>query len=235
MSDTEIASLKSEVARLNRIITILLDENEALKARIAFPENGDRPPNLKIAITENGKGNTNFGSAFTENGNGNTNLGSSTSENGKGNTNDGSALAENGNGNTTFRSPVSENGNGNTNLGSAIHENGNSHTNVLPPLPENIPLTPGNLSRLYVFLRQQNFGKVRHDSLRNAAALLLHFYNKGGGAYPELKKLTGLSKYGLAKYLRSLKKRGLIERDGWQKFKVTAHGISYLKQAGLGS
>jgi hypothetical protein len=36
MEENEIALLKAENARLNKIITILIDQNETLKADIAF-------------------------------------------------------------------------------------------------------------------------------------------------------------------------------------------------------
>ena len=221
MSDTEIAALKSEAARLNRIITILLDENEALKARIALSEIGVPVQSANVAYSKNGVGNTHALDSQSEIGVGNNNAMDTYSENGVGNNTASVAISKTGSGNIHAQEPLSKTGVGNTNATEA--------------LSENIPLTPGNVGTLYRFLRTQPVGKVRYSSVKNAAALLLHFYNKGGGAYPELKKLTGLSKYGLAKYLRSLKKRGLIERDGWQKFKVTAHAISYLKQAGLGS
>lgn len=221
MSDVEIASLKSEVARLNQIITILLEQNEALKARVALSENGVPVQSANVAYSKNGVGNTNALNSQSENGIGNNNTLDTYSENRIGNNKANVATSKTGVGNIHIQEPLSKNGVGNT--------------NATETLSENIPLTPGNVGALYRFLRTQPIGKVRYSSVKNAAALLLHFYNKGGGAYPELKKLTGLSKYGLAKYLRSLKKRGLIERDGWQKFKVTAHAISYLKQAGLGS
>jgi DNA-binding IclR family transcriptional regulator len=76
---------------------------------------------------------------------------------------------------------------------------------------------------------------VHTSAVTNASKLLLHFHNKGAGDYKELRKLTGLSNFGLAKYIRSLKKRGLIERDGWQKFKLTGHAVGLLEKAGCES
>lgn len=80
-------------------------------------------------------------------------------------------------------------------------------------------------------LKGEGYNKVRYDARDNTARLLIHFYNKGGGGYPNLKACF-LNQVGLAKFIRSLKKRGLIERNGWQQFKITAHGIHLLQRAG---
>jgi hypothetical protein len=218
MTEQEVAAVKTENARLNQLITILLEQNEALKLRIAFLEKGNTSPDRSSAFAENGNGNSAVGSAFAENGNGNPNDSISVAENRNGNFKSGSAVIENGNGNTDNRIAIAENARGNT--------------EVEKPLPVFLPVNLTNVRLIYAYLKHNGFNKVRHDAINNAAKLLLHFYNKGEGGYPELKKLTGLSKYGLAKYIRSLKKRGLIERDGWQKFKPTVHGVWVLKKVG---
>jgi hypothetical protein len=235
MSDVEIASLRSEVARLNQIISVLLEQNEALKARVAVAEKTNRPGNPLIAIAENINGNNDVQKplsektmppndvsiAIVENNSGNTNVQKPLSEKTMPLNDVSIAIAENNSGNTDVQKPLSEN------------NNGTQHTTGLQQ--HFIPLTGSHVMRLRAYLRSHGFNKVRETAIINAAKLLLHFNNKGNGSYPELRKLTGLSKYGLAKYLRSLKKRRLIERDGWQRFKLTAHGISCLRNAGLGS
>lgn len=232
METNETTILQNEIARLNKVITILVEQNDALRHQlwlktngnasendgIAHAENGKASPKLGIAFTENGKGNPDEGVAPTENGNGTPIVMSPVHENGNGNTIDGIAIAENGNGNPTLRRPV--------------HENANGQTGLLPPLPATLPVSPHNMMAMREVLKGEGYNKVRYDARDNTTRLLIHFYNQGGGGYPELKKLTSLTKYGLAKFIRSLKKRGLIERNGWQKFKITAQGIHLLQRAG---
>ncbi len=218
MLEHEIAALKTENARLNQIITVLLEQNQYLKHCIAVVESGNGRTNNEYAIAENNNGNTNVANSIAENNNGKTIVGYSMAENGNGKTNMGNSMAENDNGKTNVEEPISEKGNG--------------KTEVMAPLPVFVPLNDDNITRVYSFLKNNGFNKVRFEAITNAAKLLIHFHNKGSGAYPELRKLTGLSGDGLGKYIMSLKKRGLIERDGWQKFKPTATGISVLQKAG---
>jgi hypothetical protein len=141
------------------------------------------------------------------------------------------AIANNGNVSNNSTSAVSTIGIGNNNSTLAISTNGNGNTEIPHVLPSFLPIDLRNKTRLYVLLKKEVLGKVKNSSVWSAVSLLLHFHNKGAGDYTELRKLTGLSNFGLAKYLRSLKKRGLIERDGWQKFKLTAHAVDLLVKA----
>ncbi|MES2622279.1 MAG: hypothetical protein V4615_15620 [Bacteroidota bacterium] len=231
MSDLEIAHLKSEVERLNKIITVLLEQSEAQRARIALAKKGNTFPDDEIATTGKMNGNTDNSIAITEKWNGNTNVSRPVPEIGNGNTESSIATAETDNGNANVRRPVSENGKGNTKGWINLSEIGKGNPSELPPLPAFLPLNHDNILRLHVLLKKEGFNKVRNEAVKNAARLMLHFYNKGGGAYPELMKLTGLSRFGLGKYIRSLKKRGLIERSGWQQFRVTAQGVGLMKLA----
>ncbi len=190
METNETTILQNEIARLNKVITILVEQNDALRHQLWLKTNGNASENDGIAHAENGKASPKLGIAFTENGKGNP----------------------------TLRRPV--------------HENANGQTGLLPPLPATLPVSPHNMMAMREVLKGEGYNKVRYDARDNTTRLLIHFYNQGGGGYPELKKLTSLTKYGLAKFIRSLKKRGLIERNGWQKFKITAQGIHLLQRAG---
>ena len=233
MDTPEIAQLQNEIARLNRIIDVLVESNEALKRAIAVAEKGNGSETHSLAIAEKGNGSDTRSLAVAEKGNGSDTRSLAVVEKGNGPDTHSLAVAEKGNGPDTYSLAVAEKGNGPYTRSLAVAEKGNDPHNLPSSLPATIELTPGNLSRLYIYLLKQNFGKVRRSSLRNAAALMLHFYNGNRGDYPTLKKLTGLSQDGLGKYLRSLKKRGLIERNGWQQFKLTPHALHYLKQAGF--
>jgi hypothetical protein len=118
------------------------------------------------------------------------------------------------------------------NVPTAFRQITNGNGEAFHVLPAVLPIDAANIQRLYNLLKKEVLGKVHLSSVTNASKLLLHFYNKGAGDYKELRKLTGLSNFGLAKYIRSLKKRELIERDGWQKFKLTAHAVGLIEKAG---
>jgi hypothetical protein len=231
MAEVEIASLQREVARLNQIITVLLEQNEVLKARIAIAEKTNSPPNLLVAVAENINGNTDVQEPLSKKTNPPLNVSIAIAENINGNTDVQEPLSKKTNPPLNVSVAVAENINGNTNVQQPLNENVRSPAEVLAPVVYSIPFTNSNVSRLKAYFRSHGFNKVRETAIANAAKLLLHFYNKGNGGYPELRKLTGLSKYGLAKYLGSLKRRGLIERDGWQQFRVTGFGVSCLKNA----
>lgn len=80
-------------------------------------------------------------------------------------------------------------------------------------------------------LRASGYNKIRDSGVDNAAKLLLHFYNKGDGSYPELRKITGHTKDGIAKFIMSMKKRGWIHRYGFQKFGVSQLGLDMIHRA----
>ncbi len=91
-----------------------------------------------------------------------------------------------------------------------------------------------NVSKLARIMKPAGFNKVRSDAIDNATRIVIHFYSKGEGDSATLRKLTKLSKYGLAKYIRSLKKRGLIQRTRWQQFSPTVYAVSLMQKAGCG-
>lgn len=216
MSEQEIILLKTENARLNRMIEALLTANEALGREITILKTGNASPKLGYSLAENDNGITDFGSSVVKNENGITNFGSS--------------VIENENGITSFSSSVAENENGRKGFGSSVVENYKGRTELLPPLPEKIELIGNILITIREKLNTGTHIRVKKSGLRNHAIMLIHFHNGGGGSHPELKKLTGLSDGGLAKSIMSLTKRGLIVRDGFQKFALTPAAKELLKQ-----
>lgn len=148
--------------------------------------------------------------------------GYSVSEKGNGITNNGYSVTEKDNGITNDGYSVSEKGNGITNVGSPVSEKGNGITELLRSLPEKVDPASGVVYRLNQKLRAMEKGKVKRSGSLNSAKLLIHFHNKSNSDHPTLRKLTGLSEGGLGKMIMSLTKRGLIVRDGWQKFALTA-------------
>jgi hypothetical protein len=72
--------------------------------------------------------------------------------------------------------------------------------------------------------------KAKKKGKANIVKMLIHFHNKGRGDYPELRKLTGLSEGGVGKMIMSLKKRGLIQRTGYQQFGLTVKTTEFLQK-----
>lgn len=104
-------------------------------------------------------------------------------------------------------------------------------TEEITTLPQVIPLDGFLISTLVKALKDAGFKHTEFSTVRNAATLMIHFYNKGGGTYPELKKITNLSLGGLSKFMTSFRRRGLIKRYAFQKFELTPHGLNLLKLA----
>lgn len=245
MQHEEIALLKTEIARLNKIITALIKYNDLLSAEIALSKIGNRENNVGIAISEIRNGNSNIQIASSEIDNGNNNAHIVLPEILNGNLNEDIVLSEIGNGNLNVENIlseirignlnvqhiVSEISKGNLNVQKTVPETGNSHQNVPKPLPGIITPSPAMLSGLINILKFSGFNKVRDSAIRNTALLLLHFHNKNASGHADLQKLTGLSRFGIAKFIGSLKKRGLIVRTGWQQFSITANGEALLRSA----
>jgi uncharacterized phage infection (PIP) family protein YhgE len=217
MDENEIAILKEENSTLKKVITILIEQNEALKAEIAVSKMANGANNVPLAFSQMTNGNCETNIAFRQMTNGNNKVHDS--------------ISQMTNGNNKAHDALSQMTNGNTNASEGISQMTNGNTEIPHILPSFLPIDIRNKSRLFVLLKKEVLGKVKNSSVWSAVSLLLHFHNKGAGDYTELRKLTGLSNFGLAKYLRSLKKRGLIERDGWQKFKLTPHAVDLLVKA----
>jgi hypothetical protein len=216
MSEQETILLKTENARLNRMIEALLTANEALRREIAYLKTGNASPELDCSVVENDNGITEFGYSIAENDNGRKGFGSS--------------IHENENGIKEFSSSIAENDNGRKEFGSSVVGNDNGITGVLPPLPDKVEPVDGIVMALRYKLKTGTHIRAKRSSLWSHAIMLIHFHNKGGSSHPELRKLTGLSEGGLAKSIMSLTKRGLIVRDGFQKFALTPAAKELLKQ-----
>lgn len=100
-------------------------------------------------------------------------------------------------------------------------------------LPVSISLTPANISKVAGILGGFGFVRVSYNYKISVAKLLLHLYNKMPGDHPTLRHLTSLSKGGLAKCITSIKRRGMINRSGWQSYSLTENALLLLRQAGV--
>jgi hypothetical protein len=214
MPETEISNLKNEIARLNRIIEALLNHNEQLRAENALLKTQHPPENSGYSVSEKKNAPPNSSCSITENENGTTH--------------DIYSITEKCNGITDDIYSVPEKGNGTNDNSSSVSEKGNGTTNVGRPVSEKVEPSASNVYDISSKLRALDKGKVKRSGSKNSAKLLIHFHNGNGGSHSELRKLTGLSRGGLAKHIMSLTKRGLIVRNGWQQFMLTDAGRQML-------
>ena len=74
----------------------------------------------------------------------------------------------------------------------------------------------------------------RTSGRKTIASILLHILNDGSGSHGTLAHLTRLTHSGIAKTIYYMKKRGLIQRTGFQKFSLTPLSLQWIEQAGIG-
>ena len=210
MAEEEIAHLKTEIARLQQIISLLRTQVNVQHQLLSVANIGDTLPqeilsdiNFRDGLSEENLSNVKTGDA---------NGGSIISN----------AKTYNGQSEASISNANIEGGQKQHALSNAKTYGG--QTELLKPLPQTLELSQGNMSRIYGILKQSGFNKVSHTGIITTIKLLIHFHNKKGGSHRELRKLTGLSAGGLNKFLISLRKRGLIAKSGWQQFSLTSTG-----------
>ncbi|MBK8658660.1 MAG: hypothetical protein IPN22_07245 [Bacteroidetes bacterium] len=103
---------------------------------------------------------------------------------------------------------------------------------VAASLPASLPLSGHNISILSSQLYHAKFGGWKNDTTLAAAKLLLHFYNQLPGDYPTLRKLTGYSEGGLGKLLMNLRQKGYLIKTGFQQHSLTGRSLEFIKKAG---
>lgn len=143
----------------------------------------------------------------------------------------GYSVTENDNGRKEFSYSIVKNENGIKGFGYSIVENHNGITEVLPPLPEKVEPVFGIVLALRDNLKTGTYIRAKNSGLKSQAIMLIHFHNKGTSSHPELRNLTGLSEGGLSKSIMALAKRGLIMRDGFQRFALIPAAKELLKQS----
>lgn len=231
MTNEEIAQLKSNNERLNKIIDIVVEQNELLKLENAFLKKALTPKdminsfakigvalkdreNALVKLDEGLRAGTNNPVSFKD---GNNNVAEGITNFKEGNNND-----------TTDR--LSNNQGINNNAGGMVETN-KAGNNAAETMPQTIEPTNEIIGALEEELRASGYNRVSYSGVNNAAKLLMHFYNKGSGSYPELKKITGHSTDGIAKFIMGMKKRDWIHRYGFQQFGLTGKGVALIKQA----
>lgn len=219
MPDEEIAFLKNEIVRLNKIINILIEQNEQLRSGIAYPKTQDIYPFTGIGFAENKEGKDYLWDDKNTFRDGNTNTENTLKEIREG-------IPQNAEGLERIKE-------GNNKSVYAVNKTWEGNPTSGPVLPPVIHPSPEMIRALSKSMKLLHYNRVRKSARKNAALLLIHFHNRSGGDYPGLRKLTGLSNFGLAKFIRSMKEKGLIVRRGWQKFGLTQSSENMVRDAWL--
>lgn len=223
MLEEENAALKTEIARLNRVIDSLVSYNNRLTAENAYLRSLTASENLSYTTlkTEDGITKRSAGTESFDNGITNSGYSIHKTENGITERSAGSDSFDNG---ITKRSGSTEGSDDGITKHSAGTEGSDSGISTnSAALPATIALTPEHAQRLAGNLKSLGFVRLSARTLLSVAKIMLHLYNNGDGGHETFRKTTGLSKGGQAKLIISLKKRGVITRTGYRQFQLPAH------------
>ena len=245
MSNEEIALLKADNDRLNKIIGIVVEQNELLKLENSFLKKSVTPKDIINSFAKVGmaiKSNENTLAKLDEGlrtatnelaeikeGN---NINTKGTENFKEGNNNGTKDLDNFNqGNSSSTEDIKNNKDGNNNGTRDMAKTIDADSQAIEVMPEAIQPSDNIIGALGKELKASGYNRISRSGVNNAAKLLIHFYNKGSGSYPDLKKITGHSTPGIAKFIMSMKKREWIHRFGFQQFGLTDKGVALIKQA----
>ena len=245
MTNEEIAQLKVDNDRLNKIIGIVVEQNELLKLENSFLKKAVTPKDIINSFAKIGmaiKSNENALAKLDDE------LRTSTNDmlnikDGNSNSTEGMVKIKDGISNSTIDLVESKDGNNNSTNDPAKVNNGNSNVtegvvniddtrnNITEAMPATIDASGNIIGAVEKELKASGYNRISNSGVNNAAKLLIHFYNKGEGSYTQLQKITGHSTDGIAKFIMSMKKRGWIHRFGFQQFGLTDNGVALIKQA----
>lgn len=222
MAEEETTALKTEIARLNRVIDNLVFYNNRLTAENAYLRSLIAPENLSysniktdIGITERSGSTESFDVGITKHSGG-------TESFDNGITNSSYSIHKNYNGITECSGNTESSDSGITKGSEGTESSDSGISTNSAALPVTIALTPEHAQRLAGNLKSLGFVRVSARTLLSVAKIMLHLYNNGDGGHETLRKTTGHSKGGLAKLIISLKKRGIITRTGYRQFQLPA-------------
>ncbi|MGE0635345.1 MAG: hypothetical protein AB7G44_08290 [Bacteroidia bacterium] len=231
MSQEETSHLRAEIARLNKIINVLLEQNDAIKTAysqvmLRFEANNqtDRKTytNLGLSTSVQPQAPTNLGLSTPTQSQPSAALGLNQATQSQATTNLGL------NSLTQSQAP--------TDLGLSRPLHPESSTGFplkqeTTTLPEQIVPSNSLFASVAHKLEAAGFKYVKSNTRQTAAQLFIHFHNGGNADYAGLQQLTGYSAGGLSKLLITLRKRGFIQRTGYGKYGLTEKGKQILAQA----
>lgn len=230
MEDAKIAYLNDEILRLNKIINVLISQNDTLNAKIRHLETYIGSNNIIRPYDNNEIGAANANSPLLKSETGADNVVRPYDKIDIGSDNTSSPLLKNEIGSANVIHPYHKIEIGSDNVQHTIPKIEIGSDKVLPPLPYFIPLTPGNVTLLRNTIGKKFFFRVKRKGVTAMLEILLQVYNKGGCTYAELGRLTKRSHGGMSKLMASLKKRGLVQRTGKSKLQLTAQALDYFRK-----
>ncbi len=245
MSQEETSHLRAEIARLNKIINVLLEQNDAIKATysqllLRFEENislyRKTDTHLGLNTPTQSQAETHLGLNTPTQSQLSTHTGVTTTTQSQPSTNIGLNTA------TQSQLPT------NLGLNRPLHPDTSTPIplNTLPQYntPQGVPpqqqtvvlpeqIVPSNtlFASVAQKLEAAGFTHVKSGTRQTAAQLMVHFHNGGKGDYAGLQQLTGYSAGGLSKLLITLRKRGFIQRTGYGKYGLNEKGKQILAEA----
>lgn len=231
MNDEETSHLKAEIARLNKIINVLLEQLDTIKAnhsheRLRFDTNKtvDRQTDTQLGINTplHPDTDTFMGINTPIHSHMDTYLGTNT------------PLQPDTDADSGINTPIHPDTRATLPLNTLPQSNTRQG---LPPqqqieaLPQQIIPSNTLFASVADKLKTAGFTRVKKGTRQTAAQLMIHFHNGGSGDYAGLQQLTKYSAGGLAKLLITLRKRGFIQRIAHGKYGLTEMGKSILAQA----
>jgi hypothetical protein len=229
MENDEIPYLKNEIIRLNKIITVLINQNDALSDKISYLENAISNGNIDQPYDKGEKGAINTVSPFHQMEKGAINVTSPYDQMDKGALNIISSVHQMEKGIVNVISPLHQVEKGTVNVTSPFVKSDIGVNENAKILPNSIPITGVNLAVLKNTIGKKYFFRVKHDGVDAMLKILLQIHNKDGCTYVDLRRLTNRSHGGMSKLVKSLKKRGLVERTGKSKMRLTDKAMQYLR------
>ena len=227
-------NLKPEITRLNRIITVLLDEISALKAQNSALRNEKGIENSNDTVPDYDKGIENNINTVTTSWKGTQSDIDTVPTSDKGIKNDNDTVATSWKGiNTNIDTDVTI-GKGIKSDFNTVAETGSTVKtgmgNAAVNLPTHIEVNSANLTKLAQVLRQYYPATKQRDAINIIARELLLLHNTSRATAKELRREAGLSKPGFAKHLPKLRRRGLIVKEPPLKYRLSEMSLGIIEK-----
>lgn len=232
MEEQDLPALQQENTMLRKIVSILLEQNEAIKAenrhlRQQTEAKQSIHSTSKEGITPKHELHSPSGKAMTPN-----ELLDSLSKEGVTLNEEIDSVSEKGTASNELIHSTSQEDVAPNQLPQSNGQEGRGMNVKLEPLPLKLALSNENIYPLASELLSAGFGGGKKDAALTAAKLLLHFYNEMPGEYSRLLNLTAYSQGGLAKLMMNLRRKGYLIKCGFQQHAVTGEAYKLMQQAG---
>ena len=241
MSENNLTQSQAEIARLNKIINVLLEQNDQLRGicsqlekKLALHSTSEQPNNTNQATDKNTDSDSGINqpihSISSEQQGVNISIHSLNEQESGISQNLHSLIEQNTGINQPLHSPsltgIPSNDLISSTSSTTIPVNEQNYL-----LPEKAELSDELIAKLSSSLLTQKLIRAGSGTPQAAAKLLFHFHNGGRCLYTELIQLTGYSQGGLAKLLMNLRSKDLLVRASFQRYILTQKGKKLLYEA----